>query len=536
MKWDTATRYKLLLRLNNDIVSASTRRDVFSAIAQSLGDIFHFDRLSINLFDKETNSLSYFAAAEGISPTEISEDARPLAKGAIASAVIRSREPFILPDLSAHIYWQSVKAMKEAGLNATMAFPLIVRDEVKGTLHLSYAKKPEHFEEMIEFLTEVSSRIAIAVDHMMTYTRLKHINAQLRRQKEFLTSQNRLNEGFDDFIYESQVSADVVRQAKMVANSDVSVSIIGETGTGKDMIAQFIHQMSNRKDSLFVKVNCPAMNSALFESELFGHAKGSFTGAQMNRVGRFEMADKGTIFLDEIGELDIGLQSKLLQVLQDRTIERVGESRPITIDFRVLSATNKDLEQAMQNNSFRSDLYYRLNTVTIKVPPLRERPEDIPILVEKLTAKESAKRNLPPPLFSESCWKVMSKYPWPGNVRELENVLKRFIILRPGETITGDEIDTQLSGLCASTRRKHMTLAELERQHIVRTLRDAGGAVGGANGAAALLGVPRQTLQYRMRKHGISVNNLETLQINTPMASFNSRHPSPRPRRHPDSA
>jgi len=511
MQWDTATRYKLLLRINNDIVSSSTRRDVFSAIAQSLGDIFHFDRLSINLFDEKTNSLSYFAAAEGISPTEISEDVRPLAKGAIASAVIRSREPFILSDLSTHIYWPSVNAMKEAGLNATLAFPLIVRDKVKGTLHLSYAKAPEHLEEMIEFLSEVSSRIAIAVDHMMAHTRLKHINAQLRRQKEFLTSQNRLNEGFDEFIYESQVMVDVVRQAKMVASSDVSVSIIGETGTGKDMIAQFVHQMSSRRDALFVKVNCPALNSALFESELFGHAKGSFTGAQRNRVGRFEMADKGTIFLDEIGELDFGLQSKLLQVLQDRTIERVGESRPKTIDFRLLSATNKNLEQAMQNNSFRSDLYYRLNTVIIKVPPLRERLEDIPVLMEKLAAKQSAERNLSPPLFSESCRKVMLQYPWPGNVRELKNIVKRLIILRPGETITGNELDTQLSGVRTPARRKHMTLKELERQHIISTLKDAGGVVGGANGAAALLGVPRQTLQYRMRKYGISANKLETL-------------------------
>ena len=511
MRWDTATRYKLLLRLNNDIVSASTRRDVFSAIAQLLGDIFHFDRLSINLFDEKTNSLSYFAAAEGISPTEISEDVRPLAKGAIASAVIRSREPFILSDLSTHIYWPSVKAMKDAGLNATMAFPLIVRDKVKGTLHLSYAEAPEHLDEMIEFLSEVSSHIAIAVDHMMTHTRLKHINTQLRRQKEFLTSQNRLSQGFDEFIYESQVMVDVVRQAKLVANSDVAVSIIGETGTGKDMIAQFIHQMSSRRDALFVKVSCPALNSALFESELFGHAKGSFTGAQTNRVGRFEMADKGTIFLDEIGELNIGLQSKLLQVLQDKTIERVGESRPKTIDFRLLSATNKDLEQALQNNCFRSDLYYRLNTVTIELPPLREHPEDIPVLMEKLAAKQSAERNLSPPLFSESCRKIMLRYPWPGNVRELKNIIKRFIILRPGETITGNEMDTQLNCVRTSTCRKHMTLKEQERQHIVNALKETGGVVGGANGAAALLDVPRQTLQYRMKKYGISVNKLEAL-------------------------
>ena len=353
MQWDTSTRYKLLLRINDDIVSASTRRDVFSAIAESLEDIFRFDRLSINLFDEKTNSLSYFAAAEGISPTEISEDDRPLAKGAIARAVIRSREPFILSDLSTHTYWQSVKAMKDAGLNATMAFPLIVRNKVKGTLHLSYAKVPEHFEEMSGFLSEICSRIAIAVDHMMTHTKLKRIIAQLKRQKEFLTSQHRLNEGFEGFIYKSEVLAEVVRQARTVANSDVSVSIIGETGTGKGMIAQFYSSDVKPKRRTLRQSELSRLEQcALFESELFGHAKGSFTGAQSNRVGRFEMAHRGTIFLDEIGDLNIDLQSKLLQVLHDRTIERVGDSRPKTIDFRLISATNKNLEKAMQNHLF----------------------------------------------------------------------------------------------------------------------------------------------------------------------------------------
>lgn len=510
MKWDMATRYKLLLRINNAIVSASTRRGVFSAIAQSLREIFHFDRISINLYDEKSDSLSYFAAAEGVSPSEISEDMRPLAKGAIASAVIRSREPFILTDLSTHTYWPSVKAMKAAGLNATMAFPLIVRDKVIGSLHMSHANKPAHLQEMIEFLTEVSSRIATAVDHMMTYTRLKHINAQLQRQKEFLTSQAQLSEGFNEFIYESRVMEEVVRQARAVANSEVSVCITGETGTGKGLIAQFIHQMSNRRDALLVKVNCPALNNALFESELFGHAKGSFTGAQMNRVGRFEMADKGTIFLDEIGDLNFALQAKLLQVLQDKTVERVGDNRPKTIDFRLLSATNRDLEAAILDGSFRSDLYYRLNTVTIHVPPLRERPEDIPVLVEKLAATQSSQRNTPPPLFSESCRRVMQRYPWPGNVRELKNMIKRLIILRPGETITCTEIDTQLNGVCQSPSRRGMTLAEVEREHIVTTLRETKGVVGGPKGAAALLGVPRQTLQYRMKKYGIAGKRSET--------------------------
>jgi formate hydrogenlyase transcriptional activator len=225
------------------------------------------------------------------------------------------------------------------------------------------------------------------------------------------------------------------------------------------------------------------------------------------------MADKGTIFLDEIGELDLQLQSKLLQVLQDRTIERVGESRPTKIDFRLISATNKDLDVAIKNNTFRSDLYYRLNTLTIKVPPLRERLEDIPVLVEKLAALQSAEWNVPPPLFSKSCLQAMQRYTWPGNVRELKNVVKRLIILRPGETISAAEMQAQCIGGANPQSRKHMTLAEVERQHILNTLRDTGGVVGGPTGAAARLGIPRQTLQYRMKKYGIAANKLDPLSI-----------------------
>ncbi len=509
MQWDAATRYKLLLRLNNDIVSACTRHDVFLAIANSLKEIFHFDRLSIHIFEEKTNTLSYFAEAEGVAPIEISEDIRPLANCAIASTVIRSGQPFIIPDLATRNYWQSVKALQAAGLHTTMAFPLVVRNQVKGTLHISYVREPEHFEEIVAFLTEVSSRIAIAVDHMMIYTRIRDSNKRLRRQKEFLESQSIFGQKLGEFIYSSQAMAAVIQKARMVANSDISVALNGETGTGKGMIAQFIHKLSNRNGALFVKVNCPALNSALFESELFGHSKGAFTGAQTSRVGRFEMADQGTIFLDEIGELSIHLQAKLLQVLQDKMIEKVGESHPKNLDFRLISATNKNLEKAIQEGFFRSDLYYRLNTLTIRIPPLRERKDDIPLLVEKLSADQSAETNLSPPKFSESCMRVMTNYPWPGNVRELKNVVKRLIILRPGEVITGTEINKQLSGLRNTACPKQMTLAEVERQHIITTLKSTRGVVGGPEGAAAILGVPRQTLQYRMRKHNILAGSLD---------------------------
>jgi transcriptional regulator with GAF, ATPase, and Fis domain len=288
------------------------------------------------------------------------------------------------------------------------------------------------------------------------------------------------------------------------------VLITGETGTGKDYLARCIHQMSPRRDQLFIKVNCPALVSSLFESELFGHAKGAFTGAEQTRVGRFELADGGSVFLDEIAELPIALQAKLLHVLQDNHFERVGEHRPVNVDFRVIAATNKNLEDEIRSGQFRQDLFYRLNIVHVRVPPLRERLEDIGLLVEKLTQVQAEKTNRPEPLYSEGAIRKLGTYDWPGNVRELKNLVKRMMILRPGEKITGNDIDKILSA--AGTDRQKLpkevsTLADAQRQHIVQALIKTGGIIGGSNGAARLLGLPRSTLQYRLKKLGIQPND-----------------------------
>jgi transcriptional regulator with GAF, ATPase, and Fis domain len=242
---------------------------------------------------------------------------------------------------------------------------------------------------------------------------------------------------------------------------------------------------------------------SLFESELFGHAKGAFTGAAGRRLGRVEMADDGTVFLDEIGELDKSLQAKLLNVLQDKVFQRVGDSRPIKADFRVISATNKDMHVCIADGSFRSDLYYRLNTFAIHVPPLRERIEDIPVLAEKLTDAQSRKTHRPPAIFTDSCLEAMCRYPWPGNVRELKNLIKRLVIMRSGEVITAGDFANITSSTRPGPIPEHPTLAEAERMHILQALNLTAGIVGGPKGAAVLLGIPRQTLQYKMRKHGI---------------------------------
>lgn len=504
MAWDAAARYRFLLDINNAIIKETTRSGLFKALADEISKIFKYDRFSINLYNPENQSLSYFATAEGISPEGISKEERPLEKGAIANAVIRSREPLIIPDLSTHTYWESARSMLAAGLKATMAYPLVIRNEVLGTIHFSFTSTPPNILELVEFLTELSAQAAIAVANMLAHTELKMRNENLELQKDFLLTEKDDAPGSGEFFFASKTMSEIIRQVDLIADSDVSILITGETGTGKDHIARRIHNASLRRDALFVKVNCPALTTSLFESELFGHSKGAFTGAHEKRIGRFEMADGGTIFLDEIGELESSLQAKLLHVLQDMMFERVGDSRTIRVNYRLISATNKDLKSSISNKSFRSDLYYRLNTVSIHVPPLRERLDDIPMLVKQLTLLQSQRTHRPAPQYSESSLEALRRYHWPGNVRELKNLVKRIVIMRPGEIITGPDVDAMIGTFMPMEERENLTLAEAERRHIEKILARTGGMVGGSRGAAALLGIPRSTLQYRMKKHGIN--------------------------------
>ncbi len=503
MPWDAAARYRLLMRINAAILKHTNREDLFQALAREVRQVFHYDRFSINIYDPHSKSLSYFSTADGVSPQEISSDGRPLDKGAIAQAVIRSRKPLILSDLRQRSYWASVRAMLEAGLTASMAFPLITRGHVLGSIHFSFKKRPENLESVVEFLTEFADVVAVAVENMLAHTRLKEMNRNLKQQKNYLLEHSDGAYRPDAFFYASPAMAEVMRQVELIAGTDASVLITGETGTGKDFVARHIHRLSPRREALFVKINCPALSPSLFESELFGHAKGAFTGASQKRTGRFEMAHGGTVFLDEMGELPLELQAKLLHVLQDKRFERVGDSRPIEVDFRVVAATNRDLEQAVRAGQFRSDLYYRLNTVTIHLPPLRERREDVPLLVRRLTELQARSHHRPAPTYTPSAMEVLCRHQWPGNVRELKNLVKRMVILRPGEAIGGRDMQAYIDTCQAGPSTTCLTLAEVERQHIETVLARTGGVLGGPQGAAALLGIPRTTLQYRLKKYGI---------------------------------
>jgi transcriptional regulator with GAF, ATPase, and Fis domain len=508
MSWDTASRYRLLLEINKAIVKHTDRNSLFQALATEIKKIVPYDRLSINIYDPETKSLSYFSTARGISPHGLEGENRPLAQGAIAQEVIRSRRPLIIPDLSQRSYWASVRSMLQAGLSASMAFPLITRGRVHGSIHFSFIEKPEDIQEISAFLSELADVVAVAVENMLAYTRLKDLNKNLVQQKHYLLEETEDSYSPDAFFYTSPKMAEVMRQAKLMASSDASVLITGETGTGKELVARHLHRESSRRDALFVKVNCPALSASLFESELFGHAKGAFTGAERQRVGRFEMAQGGTLLLDEIGELPLHLQAKLLHVLQDKRFERVGDSRTIMVNFRVLAATNRDLEAAVRDNQFRSDLFYRLNTVSIRLPPLRERREDIPLLIRRLTELQASRTHSEPPYYSPEAMDKLTQYFWPGNVRELKNLVKRLLILRPGRAISAPEIQNFLQPGQPQATGTTLTLAEAERRHIEQVLAQTRGVLGGEQGAAVLLGVPRTTLQYRIKKHGIDISGI----------------------------
>jgi formate hydrogenlyase transcriptional activator len=312
-----------------------------------------------------------------------------------------------------------------------------------------------------------------------------------------------------EFVGRSKAMLNVLKQIEIVAPTDASVLILGETGTGKELVARALHNLSNRCNRTLAKINCAAIPSGLLESELFGHEKGSFTGAIARRVGRFELADKGSLFLDEIGDFPADLQPKLLRVLQEKEFERVGSNHSQSVNVRLIAATSRNLPQMVADRQFRSDLFYRLNVFPIRIPPLRERTSDIPLLTWHFVRLFAGKMNKEIKVVSEEAMTALKSYPWPGNIRELQNFIERAVILSPGKTLEAplEELE-QFAAVCPRVHDelepKTATLQDNEREHITKALTQTRWLVGGPNGAAALLGINRTTLLSRMQKLGIS--------------------------------
>jgi formate hydrogenlyase transcriptional activator len=376
-------------------------------------------------------------------------------------------------------------------------------------------------QEDLPFLTQIASQVAIAIENARTFGEVSDQRKKLTLEKLYLEDELRSELKFEEIVGRSEALSRVLEQIKIVAPTDSTVLICGETGSGKELIARAVHNLSGRQSGAFVKLNCAAIPTGLLESELFGHEKGAFTGAISQRVGRFELASRGTMFLDEIGEVPLELQPKLLRVLQEREFERLGSSRTLHTDARLIAATNRDLERFVADGKFRSDLYYRLNVFPVRVPALRERPEDIPLLVRHFVQQFSRRLGRVIEAIPAETMSALARYDWPGNVRELQNVIERAVILSTGPvlSIRRDDLRTtnEQSGAAAASANEHIhptapakrlrsAIEETERQQILAALEESSWIVAGPEGAAARLGVKRSTLQSRMKKLGIRIS------------------------------
>ena len=396
------------------------------------------------------------------------------------------------------------KAAVQEGLKSLCLLPLMRCGRVLGVLSVARRRKHSFTQQDVEFLLQISGQVAIAIDNALAYRRISELSDKLTQEKLYLEDEIRSELNFEEIIGNSAVLRRVLRQVEAVAPTDSTVLIYGETGSGKELIARAVHKLSRRSSRAFVKLNCAAIPTGLLESELFGHEKGAFTGAIAQRIGRFELASQGTMFLDEVGEIPLELQPKLLRVLQEREFERLGSSRTLRTDARVIAATNGDLHAMVDNQKFRSDLFYRLNIFPIHVPALRERTEDIPFLIRHFAQHFARLMKKQIDTISSDTMNALCRYVWPGNIRELQNVIERAVILSPGRELRIAPGDLKPRLVENGQANGLLTLEEMERRYILSVLEQTNWVFAGPNGAAARLGIKRPTLQFRMRKLGIS--------------------------------
>lgn len=387
------------------------------------------------------------------------------------------------------------------GVQTISCFPLISGGRKLGALGLASTRNGHCSQADLALLTQIAAQVAVAIDNARAHEEIAQLKDRLSKEKLYLEEEIRSEHNFGEVVGNSPALRQVLRQVEIAAPSDATVLILGETGTGKELVARALHRLSARRDNNFIKLNCAAIPTGLLESELFGHEKGAFTGAISQKIGRLELADKGTVFLDEIGEIPLELQPKLLRALQDQEFERLGGVRTIRVNFRVIAATNRDLAKAVDEHHFRRDLYYRLNVFPITLPALRDRPGDIPLLVRYFVQKFARRMGKNIESVPAELIQHLEHWHWPGNIRELENFLERSVILTQGKTLYAPIAELRVP---PDQSLNFGTLEEIEREYIVRMLREAGGIIAGVRGAAARLGMKRTTLQSRMLKLGIT--------------------------------
>ena len=515
----TAQRYRTLLEINNAIVTHLTPEALLHSVSDILRRVVAYSGAALTIYNPNTQTFRYLAMEGAVPSDHFRVGLEFDRKNTISAWVFDHQRAVIRNDLEKEQQSPNDKRLVAMGIRSDCLVPLIVGGKSIGTLNVGSKKTNQYTDEDRETLQEIANQVALAVANMQSYEEILELKARLEKENVYLQEEIRSEHNFEEIIGNSPALLAVLRKVEQVAPTDSTVLIYGETGTGKELIARAIHDRSVRKNRPLLKVNCSAISAGLVESELFGHVKGAFTGAFERHVGRFELADGGTIFLDEIGELPLGTQVKLLRVLQEREFEPVGSNRPVRVDVRVIAATNRNLQESIRAGEFRSDLFYRLNVFPIDVPPLRERGSDIPQLAMFFLARFSKKFGKKIQGMPRATVDRLMNYSWPGNIRELQNVIERAVILSQSSVLdlepdlipalpsagpssitdrTSESVNPVDSALAPSP-----TLEEVERGHIVAVLNQTRGVVEGTRGAARILGLHPNTLRHRMRKLGL---------------------------------
>ena len=498
---ELVVKYQVLNHLGRSIASM-TLEDLSRNLVALLRPIFPCDLGSIVIFNEGTDGNPWRSLGTvQLAPMDAQID------DTTVWSVYEEEKPLWISDCQQDERLAVRKEVQNAtgiGYRALCRLPLCTPQGCLGVLSLANARAHSYSETEVQLLLMAADQVALGLANSLLREELQKLKSESLEDTAYVEDDQSSVPLFEEIVGGSPALQRVLRQVEVVAPTDSGVLIQGETGTGKERIAQAIHNRSARRDRPFVKVNCAAIPSGLLESELFGHEKGAFTGAIMRKPGRFEVADKGTLFLDEVGDIPLDLQAKLLRVLQEHEFERLGSSRTQQVDVRVIAATHRDLKQMVEEGTFRSDLYYRLHVFPLTVPPLRDRREDIPLIVRHFVDKYAQRMNRHIETIPSKTMEVFTNYAWPGNVRELQNFIERAVILSPGTSLRAP-LDELIQQAAQGSQTNLSTLEEMEREHVLRALKESNWVTGGPKGAAVRLGMKRTTLAYRIRKLGIPV-------------------------------
>jgi formate hydrogenlyase transcriptional activator len=530
----TCQQYHTLLAVAEAVVAHRDLQTLLHDLAGMLHQVVRFDYLLVVLHDAAHNAMRLHVLETSEPNSPPTGLLNPIEE-APSGLVWQTQQPLTIANVEEEQRWPRLREQlfRAYGVTSFCYLPLTTARQRLGTLAFA-SKQPDAYGSAdVHFLQLLANQVAVAVENALAFDCIAKLKEKLTQEKVYLEEEIRTEHNFDEIVGESAALRRVLKEVETVAPTDSTVLIRGETGTGKELIARALHDLSPRRDRTFVKLNCAAIPTGLLESELFGHEKGAFTGAISQKVGRFELAHQGTLFLDEVGDIPPELQPKLLRVLQEQEFERLGSTRTLRVDVRLVAATNRDLASMSANGKFRRDLYYRLNVFPILLPALRERREDIPRLVRHFAQRVARRMGRRIETVPAEAMNALVQYPWPGNIRELENVIERAVILSPGPAlhINLDDLkaaakvgawspdDAPSGGTVVASSGNHattgarqsealpdsrVTLADAERDHILGVLRETGWVLGGPNGAAARLAMKRTTLQSKMKKLGIA--------------------------------